>query len=288
MNKGFLGALRVSAVIFSAVFTIAAAVFAQQVDEEGCKDHPMFSRMPNFFIGSCQDQEFSTYEFDLPDGPKKLEGHYWRIDFWIKEGAKALGPLQIGRNYWNVMVPRGGVRLVENLDAGGGAMIARMPGPNGLGTVWVDVQVSNAGETYTLHVLQESGMRQDVELSAQEMADALAKTGSVTLNNILFDTGKATIKAESEAPLKMVVELLKADASLKLEIQGHTDNVGAKDANLKLSRDRAEAVKGYLVKASIDAARLTTAGFGDSQPVADNATDAGKAQNRRVVLVKKS
>jgi len=74
---------------------------------------------------------------------------------------------------------------------------------------------------------------------------------------------------------------------LKLEIQGHTDNVGAKDANLKLSRDRADSVKAYLVKGGVVASRLTTAGFGDAQPVADNGTEEGRAQNRRVVLVKK-
>jgi outer membrane protein OmpA-like peptidoglycan-associated protein len=109
----------------------------------------------------------------------------------------------------------------------------------------------------------------------------------VTLNNILFDTGRATIKPESEAPLGTVIELLKGDPALKLEIQGHTDNVGGKDTNQKLSRDRAESVKAYLVKGGVVAARLTTAGFGDTQPVADNGSEDGRARNRRVVLVKK-
>ena len=80
----------------------------------------------------------------------------------------------------------------------------------------------------------------------------------------------------------------KADAELKLEIQGHTDNVGAAAANLKLSQDRAAAVKAYLVQTfGVAADRLTTAGLGDTKPIADNATDAGRAQNRRVELVEK-
>jgi OmpA-OmpF porin, OOP family len=266
---------------------LAVSPAMAQQDEEGCKDHPMFSRMPTFYISACEDQEFSTHEFELADVYQKVEGHYWKLEFWVKEGAKAAGPLQIVRNYWNPIAAKGATRLVENVDAGGGQMVARMPNPAGGGNLWIEVDVSNGGEAYAVHVVQETGMRQDVAFTARELADALAKTGSVTLNNILFDTGRATIRPESEAPLATVVELLKGDPALRLEIQGHTDNVGARDANMKLSQDRADSVRAYLVKGGVDAARLTTAGFGDTRPVADNKTDAGRAQNRRVVLARK-
>jgi len=230
------------------LLTALAAPVAAQEDEEGCKDHPMFSRMPNFYIVGCEDQEFSTFEFELADGYKTVEGRLWKLDFWIKEDAKTPGPLQIGRNYWNSMASKGANRLVENFDAGGGTLLATMPGPGGSGTIWLQVYVANSGSAYSLHVVQEAAMRQDVEFTAKELADALATTGSVTLNNILFDTGKATIKAESEAPLTTVVELLKGDPALALEVQGHTDSTGTKDGNVKLSKDRAESVKAYLVE----------------------------------------
>ena len=273
--------------ITGSLLSLAGLAFAQQQDEAGCKDHPMFTRMPNYLITSCQDQEFSTHEFTVGDTTKKVEGHFWYLDFAVKEGAKVAGPLQIGRNYWNAIAGKGGKRILEQLDSGGGTMVATMPGPKG-GLVWLQVEVANSGEMYSLAVVREEAMRQDVELTASDLADALAKSGTVTLNNILFDTGKASIKPESEAPLKTVLELLKNDPSLKLEIQGHTDNVGAKEANLKLSKERADAVKASLVKGGISAARLTTAGLGDTQPVGDNKTEEGRASNRRVVLVKKS
>ncbi len=282
--------MKFSRSIVAAVCLLAAAVApaAAQEDEEGCKDHPMFSRMPDFYITSCEEQEFSAFEFELSDGYQNVEGHYWKLDFQIKEGAKTPGPLQIGRNYWNAMASKGGARLVEAFDSSGGTLVARMPGPKGSGTIWIQVGVAYSGEAYSLHVVQEAAMRQDVEFTAAGLADALARTGSVTLNNILFDTGKATIKVESEGPLDTIVELLKGDPALKLEVQGHTDNTGTKDGNLKLSKDRAEAVKAYLVqKGGILADCLTTAGLGDTQPVADNGTEEGRAQNRRVVLVRK-
>jgi outer membrane protein OmpA-like peptidoglycan-associated protein len=131
-------------------------------------------------------------------------------------------------------------------------------------------------------------MAQHVEFTAMELAAALKAKGSVALHNILFDTGKATLKLESAAALIPVGDLLRADPSLKLEIQGHTDNTGGAAANLKLSQDRAAAVRAHLVQTyDIANDRLTTAGYGDTKPIADNATEDGRSQNRRVELVKK-
>ena len=110
----------------------------------------------------------------------------------------------------------------------------------------------------------------------------------MALHGILFDTGQATIRTESKGDLQSVGELLKQQPALRLEIQGHTDNVGAADLNRRLSESRAAAVKQYLVaNFAIAGDRLMTAGFGDSQPVGDNKTEQGRAQNRRVELVKK-
>ena len=263
----------------------AAPALAQQQDADGSKDHPMFSRMPGYYIDEYDAQDFSSVELDT-EPPRKVEGRFWKITYQLKENARKVGPVQLARNYTDLMTKRGGKKLIDTVDANGGSAIAQMPieGKN----IYLQIYVSNAGENYELTVVEEAGMEQKVEFTAMELAKALNDTGSVALHNILFDTGKATLKPESAAALAPVGELLKSDAGLKLEIQGHTDNVGQAAANLKLSQDRAAAVKTYLVQTfGIAAARLTTAGFGDAKPVASNTAEAGRAQNRRVELVKK-
>ncbi len=102
---------------------------------------------------------------------------------------------------------------------------------------------------------------------------------------IFFETGKATIKKVSFKSLDAVVAILKGDATLYADIEGHTDNVQPKTyTNMELSQKRAEAVRDYFVSKGVDGNRLTAQGFGDTQPVADNATAPGKAQNRRTVI----
>ncbi len=255
-------------------------------DVEGSKDHPMFSRMPGYQINSYDAQDFAAFDFQLDPG-KKVEGRYWRIEYGMKEGAKKVGPLQIARNYTNLLVKQGGKRLLENVSPGGGTTVAQLALP-GKPQLWVQLDINNEGEQFFLVVVEEAAMEQKVEFTPSEMAAVLKATGSISLHNILFDTGKSTLQAGSSDALVPVGELLKGDPSLRLEIQGHTDKVGSAAANLKLSQDRAATVKAYLVQnAGVDAARLTTTGLGDTKPVGDNATDAGRAQNRRVVLVKK-
>src|SRR6266540_381103 len=235
------------------------------------KDHPMFSRMPGYYIEEYDAQDFSSFELDT-EPPRKVEGRFWRISYWLKDGARKVGPVQIARNYINLMLQRGGKKLADDVDAGGGTAIAQMPinGKN----IYVQIGISNSGEVYDLTIVEEAGMEQKVEFTAMELAKALNEKGSVALHNILFDTGKATLKSESAAALAPIGELMKSDATLKLEIQGHTDNVGQAAANLKLSQDRAAAVKTYLVQQlQVPAARLTTAGFGDTKPVADNTSE---------------
>jgi OOP family OmpA-OmpF porin len=108
----------------------------------------------------------------------------------------------------------------------------------------------------------------------------------IVTHGINFDVNKATIKPESMGTLNMIVQVMKDNPEIKFEVGGHTDADGADDYNLKLSQQRADAVKDQLIKLGIDASRLTAKGYGETKPLSDNTSLEGKANNRRVEFVK--
>ena len=125
------------------------------------------------------------------------------------------------------------------------------------------------------------------ESETDVLYDALAAKGRWVTQGILFATGKSDVQPESRPVLKEIAKTLKEHADLKILIEGHTDNVGAAASNLTLSDARAAAVKTTLVSDfGVDGTRITTKGLGDTKPSVPNATAAGRAQNRRVEIVK--
>ena len=125
------------------------------------------------------------------------------------------------------------------------------------------------------------------ESETDVLYDALAAKGRWVTQGILFATGKADVQPESRPVLKEIASTLKQHADLKILIEGHTDNVGAPAANLALSDARAAGVKTTLVgEFGVDGSRITTKGLGDTKPSVPNTTSAGRAQNRRVEVVK--
>ena len=132
-----------------------------------------------------------------------------------------------------------------------------------------------------------------MELYEQKVTDmsavekAIAETGKFVTNNILFETGKATLKPESMEEIQKVADYMKKNPSARFEVQGHTDNQGSDAVNDPLSQQRAQAVVDALEKLGCDPFNMRAVGKGSHEPVADNKTDEGRAKNRRVEFIKK-
>ena len=116
--------------------------------------------------------------------------------------------------------------------------------------------------------------------------DRVMQDGKIVANGIRFDTGKSTLKPESMGVINEIYQLMKDNPDLRFSVEGHTDNVGDDNSNMKLSADRAERVKDTLVEMGIDEDRLTSKGWGESMPMDDNNVPEGRANNRRVEFVK--
>ena len=127
----------------------------------------------------------------------------------------------------------------------------------------------------------------DIDAKVAAVEKAIAETGKFVTNNILFETGKATLKSESMEEIQRVAEYMKKNASVRFEVQGHTDNQGSDAVNDPLSQQRAEAVVKALESLGVDGFNLRAVGKGSHEPVADNKTESGRAKNRRVEFIKK-
>ncbi|MBR7027239.1 MAG: OmpA family protein [Bacteroidales bacterium] len=144
---------------------------------------------------------------------------------------------------------------------------------------------------YIRNVVMAKGAVELYDRNTTDYADAVTKaieeTGKFVTNNILFETGKATLKPESMEEIQKVAEYMKKNPSARFEVQGHTDNQGSDAVNDPLSQQRAEAVVAALEKEGVDPFNLRPVGKGSHEPVADNSTDEGRAKNRRVEFIKK-
>lgn len=271
-----------AAVIFSLFFVLASfgpSLAADQDVKEG-KDHPLLSRMPNFHVYQYRESEYDAHKFKNKD--KKwlsVEGHFYYIKYALNKGAAEPGKLMIMRNIQNALTTVGGKVFYE--DSHTSTIMLQKGGKE----TWVEVKPWRAG--YELFIIEKETMKQEVVADATAMGNDINATGHVSVYGIYFDTGKSEIKPESDAAISEIANLLKNNDALKIYVVGHTDNVGSFDSNMKLSKDRADAVAKTLAgKYGIAATRLKPHGVASLSPVTSNDTDDGRAKNRRVELVK--
>lgn len=249
-----------------------------------------------------KDVDFDRYEFF--DGTKLIpvEGRLTTIS---ADGHTASG-FQVFKTYEALVTGMGGVKVFEGkvddmqtlklefsemrhrVPASGsqiGVYMLRTPESE----IWVETYINrNVEGQYFLTVVEKKALEVKASLlPAEELKKELDAKGHVALY-INFDFNKADIKPESQPIIKEVVKLLKSNPTLSLKVEGHTDDVGTPDYNKSLSDARAKSVVAALRAEGIDGRRLDPVGYGEEKPIADNGNDAGRAQNRRVELVKTS
>ena len=284
--------IRKISITLVALLSLSSIAFADDLepDVEGCKDSKLLTRMAGCNIAACDKKEFDSMELNvgsLEEGQgdfkkKSFEGKTESLTYVCPQGKYS--GLQIVRNAEGALKKAGFTPVWSGKGGNNGPETTMKKDGQ-----WVYVGTSSTGGDgtwYEIKAVQVQKMDQQMEATADSLAEEIAKSGHVAVYGINFDSGKATLKPDSDKILGQVAMLLKNDEALKLKVEGHTDNVGAKVANQKLSEQRAAAVVAWLVKNGIAKTRLTSAGFGDAKPVAANDTDENKAKNRRVELVK--
>ena len=266
-------------ILFISFFTVGVAL--AQTDVRGSKDHPLITRMPDYYISQYNVSEFAGFDPTVIGGKDvHWEGKVYSYEYSRKEGGRPISMLQIVRNY-ETAIKRAGGKILGGDERRVAAEIRKEGALTG-----VYMEAFNDGMNYSLKIVESQTMQQEVVADAKAMRNDLADTGKTIVYGIYFDTASATIKPESEPALVEIVKLLNGSPALKVYVVGHTDNVGSLESNLKLSSDRAASVVKTITARGVAASRLKSAGIGPYSPVASNDTDGGKAKNRRVEFVK--
>jgi outer membrane protein OmpA-like peptidoglycan-associated protein len=255
-----------------AIIIFCSLSFAQDI--EGSKDHPMFNRLTGFFITQYEEEEFGSHIFyDVNDNELNVEGEKTFIRY---ESENEVGALKIIRNFSNAIKKIGGTAY----ESSGNRTYLYLK--EGNKETWAEVFAGDYD--YDLTIIEKGEVEQEV--TANAILKELKETGKAILY-INFDSGKSTIKKESMPVVEQIIEMMRLAPDIKISVEGHTDSDGSNESNLKLSEARAKAVVEAITKGGIDAARLSSAGFGEEKPISDNTTADGKAKNRRVELIKK-
>lgn len=286
---------------------------AASVDTGG--DHPLI--VPYAGSKLCA-RDFSAYDEAIRvngnvkgvNTTQTHEGRYTRLSYCNPKGRSAF---EVMRNYRDALVARGmdiqyqcsGPKACASFNVRGPALGSVMRVKHHQvsnqsdmryftgrlsqqgGTAYVSVVV--IPEYTMIHIVESDEMDTDmVAVNAGALATGLERDGKVTLEGIHFDTGRHTLRPESDPSIAQVALLMREQPGIGLMVVGHTDSTGDPNANIRLSQQRAESVRDALVRRhGVAASRLTAQGVGAAMPVTSNATEHGRQQNRRVELVQR-
>ncbi len=240
-------------------------------DPKSCKNPAwLVKQFAAFKLDRCDVRDFDTLTLPLPDGEKSVAGRVMETHYELTDERSNPVPLAVWKNYVDALQGIG-AKLLTNKDDVNNAILYRKT-PQGEYWYWYQHGSGNEESTssYSLVTLVNGGPP--------------PKKCVLTVYGVNFYFDKSTLRPDSMPVLEQVRALFANDATYSAEIGGHTDNQGARDYNLKLSGQRADAVRAWLVGKGIATARITTAGYGDTKPLVPNTTDENKAKNRRVEL----
>jgi outer membrane protein OmpA-like peptidoglycan-associated protein len=244
-------------------------------------DYRLLGHMPGFTAETPTKKNYDEYSFPTEDGSVAVRGALYIVGYQepAKKPEREITAHEILENYRQALNALHAETL-RDLGSNMNNITARFDDQGKI--VWIFV---DAGRVVAV---EEKPFQSTLKPpTADDMKDKLDKEGHIALY-VNFDFAKATLKPDAQTTIDQIVELLKRNPDLKVSIDGHTDSVGGHDYNVKLSQDRAASVVAAITAAGIDAGRLTSAGYGPDKPIAPNDTDAGRAKNRRVELVKAS
>ena len=299
--------------LFAILLFLPLSAHAQTRDVAGSRDYPGIGRFGGSVITGYQAKDFDAtrlqaapFKDGKPADARRLEGHITRIAYRTKAGPSIL---EVSRNFETQLAKAGFETLVAcDTDQCGGIPFTEAIDVLPVPQMWVDEfnfryyaghKSDNGRELYAAVVTSKNndnittqlvvavvGEIKNKMVDAAAMAKGLGEKGHIALYGIYFDTDRATIKPASAPTLAEMAKLLNGQPQMRVFIVGHTDSQGSYEHNMTLSRQRAEAVAAALVKSyAIAKARLYTAGIGYLAPVGSNATEDGRALNRRVELV---
>jgi len=261
------------------IVLIMAGITYANKDRLGSSDHPLISRMPDFWIAVYQESEHESHTFRDSSGmATEVEGHYYHIEYRLNKGAQSPGRLMILKNHENALKKIGAKTWRRKKKV----LYARVEKEGQ--EVWIQVHALDS--LYRLTIVEREQMKQKVTVHPDALLGDIATTGHAVVYGIYFDHDSANIKPESQPSLKAIADMLKTNNSLKLYVVGHTDMTGGFDYNVGLSLKRAQAVVKALVNEyGIAAGRLAGKGAGPLCPVGSNKNESGRKLNRRVELV---
>jgi outer membrane protein OmpA-like peptidoglycan-associated protein len=263
--------------------TMEPRILAQvklEPDATGCVDSKTFPKLPMCRIDNCETKESDQRDVPVREDDKgglvtaALDGASRSIMYECRAGTTPAGIVQQAV----AVLKAGSVPVLYQFVGQEGTVTARK------GDLWLILEA--AAHFYKLIELKAAPPDFESLTEAIGFADAIERYGHVSIYGIHFLAGRAEFTGDSEAALREIAVMLEAQPEWRIRVESHTDNTGTKMANMTLSARRASAVAAWLAGHGVKRLRLESTGMGDTHPIADNATEEGRAKNERVDLVK--